>query len=83
MVKFDSLDTLDTTKYEWNIKVRVIRIWDSYSTKGEKEFKGRNLLLLDDKVLTYRPLCYLFKISEQCKIHKLIYLVFCNTIVTA
>ncbi|WOH04009.1 hypothetical protein DCAR_0623414 [Daucus carota subsp. sativus] len=41
-MKFDTLDALDNSKYEWNIK-------DSYSTKGKREFKGRNLLLLDDK----------------------------------
>ena len=50
MVMFDSLDNLDSSKYEWNIKVRVIRVWDSYSTRGNEEFKGRNMLLLDDKV---------------------------------
>lgn len=50
MVMFDSLDNLDSSKYEWNIKVRVIRVWDSYSTRGKKEFKGHNMLLLDDKV---------------------------------
>lgn len=50
-VKFDSLEALNDSKYEWTIKVRVIRIWDSYSSKGDKEFKGRNMLLLDDKVL--------------------------------
>ncbi|KAL1806428.1 hypothetical protein ACET3Z_029496 [Daucus carota] len=49
MEMFDSLDNLDSSKYEWNIKVRVIRVWDSYSTRGKKEFKGRNMLLLDDK----------------------------------
>ncbi|KAK1375034.1 hypothetical protein POM88_031227 [Heracleum sosnowskyi] len=48
-VKFDSLDSVDDSKYEWTIKVRVIRIWDTYSTRGDKEFKGRNMLLLDDK----------------------------------
>uniref|UniRef100_A0A162B122 Replication factor A C-terminal domain-containing protein n=1 Tax=Daucus carota subsp. sativus TaxID=79200 RepID=A0A162B122_DAUCS len=47
--KYDSLDSLDDSKYEWKIRVRVIRIWDSYSNKGQKEFKGRNMLLLDDK----------------------------------
>lgn len=47
---FDSLDNLDSSKYEWNIKVRVICVWDSYSTQGNEEFKGRNMLLLDDKV---------------------------------
>ncbi|KAL1811388.1 hypothetical protein ACET3Z_021453 [Daucus carota] len=48
--KYDSLDSLDDSKYEWKIRVRVICIWDSYSNKGQKEFKGRNMLLLDDKV---------------------------------
>lgn len=51
MIKYDSLDSLDDKKYEWRIKVRVIHIWDSYSTRGDKEFKGRNMLLLDDKVI--------------------------------
>lgn len=53
MEKFDSLATLNSNTYDWKIKVRVIRIWDSYSIKEENEFKGRNLLLLDDKVIFF------------------------------
>lgn len=50
IIKYDPLDSLDDTKYEWKIKFRVIRSWDSYSTRSEKEIKDRNIFLLDDKI---------------------------------
>lgn len=55
MERFDSLSSLKPidNKYDWKIRVRVIRIWESYSSKGDKEYLGRNLLLLDDKVNNY------------------------------
>ncbi|KAK1393531.1 hypothetical protein POM88_012587 [Heracleum sosnowskyi] len=49
MERFDSLRALNNSKFDWKIKARVIRIWDSYSVKEDNKFKGKNLLLLDDK----------------------------------
>ncbi|KAK1374262.1 hypothetical protein POM88_030455 [Heracleum sosnowskyi] len=49
MERFDSLRALNNSKFDWKIKARVIRIWDSYNVKEDNKFKGRNLLLLDDK----------------------------------
>lgn len=52
MKMFDSIDSLQEGKYDWNLRVRVVREWDSYSSKAGKEFKGKNLLFLDDKVMS-------------------------------
>ena len=50
MKTFDSIESITEDRTDWNLRVRVLKIWDSYSSKAGKEFKGKNLLLLDDKV---------------------------------
>ncbi|KAK1393744.1 hypothetical protein POM88_012800 [Heracleum sosnowskyi] len=44
--KFDSLSNLHPGKYDYQIKVRVIRLWRGATLMGE-EFKSFNILLLD------------------------------------
>lgn len=47
-IVFKSLKDVSPGSYNWRIKVRIIRIWRGVSRTGE-QFKGFNLLLLDDK----------------------------------
>ncbi|KAK1396957.1 hypothetical protein POM88_006820 [Heracleum sosnowskyi] len=47
MTRFDSISTLNGSRCNWKIKVRVIRKWDTY-IPPMKQFKGTNLILLDD-----------------------------------
>ncbi|KAK1372230.1 hypothetical protein POM88_028423 [Heracleum sosnowskyi] len=47
MTRFDSISTLNGSRCNWKIKVRVIRIWDTY-IPPMKQFRGSNLILLDD-----------------------------------
>lgn len=50
---FDSLKNLNESKYEWKIKVRVLRKWESFGPSkglGGREFKAINLLLMDKEV---------------------------------
>nr|XP_017228930.1 PREDICTED: uncharacterized protein LOC108204139 [Daucus carota subsp. sativus] len=44
MNDYDQLSSLDTTRTNWCVKVRVTRMWPSISTTG-----GYNLLLLDEE----------------------------------
>ncbi|KAL1810597.1 hypothetical protein ACET3Z_027587 [Daucus carota] len=46
--KFDSFNSLTTTKSEWRVPSRVLNLWRGYRKTGEP-FKGFNLLLLDHK----------------------------------
>ncbi|KAL8115111.1 hypothetical protein AgCh_021797 [Apium graveolens] len=46
---FDSIDSLHEGRFNWNLRVRLVREWDSYSSKAGREFKGKNLLLVDDR----------------------------------
>ncbi|XP_074374044.1 replication protein A 70 kDa DNA-binding subunit B-like [Apium graveolens] len=46
---FDSIDSLHEGRFDWNLRVRLVREWDSYSSKARREFKGKNLLLVDDR----------------------------------
>ncbi|KAK1385260.1 hypothetical protein POM88_022995 [Heracleum sosnowskyi] len=46
--RFHSLGDVNPGSYNWNVKVRIVRSWRGVSFSGE-EFKGLNLLLLDDK----------------------------------
>ncbi|KAK1369674.1 hypothetical protein POM88_035766 [Heracleum sosnowskyi] len=48
MTRFDSISTLNGSRSNWKIKVRVIRMWDTY-IPPMKQFRGNNLILLDDK----------------------------------
>ncbi|KAK1384323.1 hypothetical protein POM88_022058 [Heracleum sosnowskyi] len=47
MTRFDSISTLNGSRSTWKIKVRVIRMWDTY-IPPMKQFRGINLILLDD-----------------------------------
>lgn len=47
--KFDSLQSLDTSRMNCRIMVRVTRIWPSMSTDGNY-FTGMNMLFLDSQV---------------------------------
>ncbi|KAK1365087.1 hypothetical protein POM88_040648 [Heracleum sosnowskyi] len=46
--QYHCLRELRPNSYNWKIKVRIIRLWRGVSKNGE-EFKGLNMLLLDDK----------------------------------
>ncbi|KAK1394675.1 hypothetical protein POM88_013731 [Heracleum sosnowskyi] len=46
--QYHCLKELRPNSYNWKIKVRIIRLWRGVSRNGE-EFKGLNMLLLDDK----------------------------------
>ena len=50
---FDQVSSLDTSRTNWKIKVRVTRMWPSVSSKSEtnNSLKGYNLILLDDDVI--------------------------------
>lgn len=47
--RFHSLRDVNPASYNWNVKVRIVRSWRGVSVSGE-EFKGLNLLLLDNEV---------------------------------
>lgn len=46
---YDHLETIDTTRTDWRIRVRVTRMWPSMSSNGNI-FLGMNMILLDAQV---------------------------------
>ena len=44
------LDEIDTEKYNWNIRVRVTRMWEVLNIKTNNELMNVDLVLLDEKV---------------------------------
>ena len=44
------LDEIDTEKYNWNIRVRVTRMWEVLNIKTNNELMSVDLVLLDEKV---------------------------------
>lgn len=60
---FDHLSSLDTSRTNWKIKVRVTRMWPSVASQsgGKDALKGYNLILLDDDV-SLKPVVYIVMI---------------------
>ena len=48
--KYNLLDEIDTEKDDWNIKVRVTRMWEVLNIKTNNELIIVDLVLLDEKV---------------------------------
>ena len=48
--KYNLLDEIDTEKDDWNIKVRVTRMWEVLNIKTNNELISVDLVLLDEKV---------------------------------
>ena len=44
------MDEIDTEKDNWNIKVRVTRMWEVLNIKTTNEIISVDLVLLDEKV---------------------------------
>ena len=44
------MDKIDTEKDNWNIKVRVTRMWEVLNIKTTNELISVDLVLLDEKV---------------------------------
>ena len=44
------MDEIDTEKDNWNIKVRVTRMWEVINIKTTNELISVDLVLLDEKV---------------------------------
>lgn len=58
--KIDALATVEKGRYDWKIKVKVIRNWRGATNSGE-QFKSFNVLLIDQQVTK----------SQQIHPHKL------------
>lgn len=69
--KFDNIANLQPGRYDYKIKVRVIRLWRGATISGE-EFKSLNILLLDAEVVTsfsYNILTYeILSSFNNCKL---------------
>lgn len=60
-MKFDDFCALKKDKFDWKIKVRILRLWRGISRTGEV-FKGFNVLLLDSKVKVTVPNFYIIPV---------------------
>lgn len=49
MAMHDHLSTIDESKMDWTLKVRVTRMWDTISNAGV--VTAHNMLLLDCQVI--------------------------------
>lgn len=47
--KYDSLTSTDPDNYNWKVKVRISRKWESIQ-KNTTNVKGWNIILVDDQV---------------------------------
>lgn len=70
--RYHSLGDVNSGSYNWNVKVRIIRSWRGVSFSGE-EFKGLNILLLDDQVCVISRILKIFylynTLSDLCIIY--------------
>ena len=48
--RYNLLDEIDTEKDDWNIRVRVTRMWEVLNIKTNNELMSVDLVLLDEKV---------------------------------
>ena len=48
--RYNLLDEIDTEKYDWNIRVKVTRMWEVLNIKTNNELISVDLVLLDEKV---------------------------------
>lgn len=48
--RYNLLDEIDTEKDDWNIRVRVTRMWKVLNIKTNNELMSVDLVLLDEKV---------------------------------
>ena len=48
--RYNLLDEIDTEKHNWNIRVRVTRMWEVLNIKTNNELMSVDLVLLDEKV---------------------------------
>ena len=48
--RYNLLDEINTEKDDWNIKVRVTRMWEVLNLKTNNELMSVDLVLLDEKV---------------------------------
>jgi len=48
--RYDLLDEINTEKDNWNIRVRVTRMWEVLNIKTNNELMSVDLVLLDEKV---------------------------------
>ena len=48
--RYNLLDEIDTEKDNWNIRVRVTRMWEVLNIKTNNELMSVDLVLLDEKV---------------------------------
>ena len=48
--RYNLLDEIDTKKDDWNIRVRVTRMWENLNIKTNNELMSVDLVLLDEKV---------------------------------
>ncbi|KAL8091508.1 hypothetical protein AgCh_033941 [Apium graveolens] len=64
---FDSIDYLHEGRFDWNLRVRLVREWDSYNSKAGREFKGKNLLLVDDREVKAQHVRPIIAIVSSCR----------------
>ena len=48
--RYNLLDEINTEKYDWNIRVKVTRMWEVLNIKTNNELMSVDLVLLDEKV---------------------------------
>ena len=48
--RYNLLDEINTEKDDWNIRVRVTRMWEVLNIKTNNELMSIDLVLLDEKV---------------------------------
>ncbi|KAK1401325.1 hypothetical protein POM88_000930 [Heracleum sosnowskyi] len=74
---FNNIKDVSPGSFNWNLKVRIVRFWRGVSRTGE-EFKGFNILILDDKhdrMHAFIPGNLAEKFEEQIKVGK-VYIIF-------
>ncbi|XP_050246204.1 uncharacterized protein LOC126694167 [Quercus robur] len=51
--RYNLLDEIDTEKDDWNIRVRVTRMWEVLDIKTNNELMSVDLVLLDEKIILF------------------------------
>ena len=59
--RYNLFDEIDTKKDDWNIRVRVTRMWEVLNIKTNNELMSVDLVLLDEKV-SFEIIYYIIKV---------------------
>ena len=57
---YTPLNQISVEKDNWNVKIRVIRMWDAINTANDHEIISLDMIMVDREVIIYLFLIYIY-----------------------